>query len=637
MNKQTNKQTNNRITSLGNLQAFFNNESGVYGIITALLSFIILAFAALVIDGTGIIQDRTRFVRGLEQSALFLTAENNHFRHNKNVETIQSQYQRFAELSPEEQQKLRQAFKDNFGKSKDVDLNNPQTFYEYLRNIEMISGIARSYYIPNQLQGYSLKDRYNYLCKNEKTRLFCKAHGSFDRVNWMYLGETFRDHFGSFKQEIQINAPMVYAQKLKEGKPVITEQPNPVDIMVVIDNSYSMDKYNKYEDKGHIERLRFNVARKALYDFAKDLIDPSENLNAKRWNRLGFVSFAYGAQQKQDMNQCVLPYILQTNIYRDYNAKIGALGNYLRGKHNVIDNTQKVLNEDKSTFFNYTSYTNSSIIKNEHNEIWTYYEDAIDYTATLNMIDTFDGTPLKPRADRAMIFFRKNDMCLLGGHSTGQYQQGESGNKNRTIRQATKYWYKPTEADFSQFKQDLNNLRAGGTTMSSSGVLIGANALAELYPEIEGQKFNPQKILVVLSDGFDGVWSELNLSKRLLDPKKFAKSGLKINANDVGMCDRIRKRLDSRLTNPNAPKPKSKIVFVSFDPPHHETAGDFLNAWRQCVGDENFYEVDDYASLLDALRKASTPDMVVEVETKQEEVGTIVGGNATGGTTTDKK
>ncbi|MDG6897047.1 hypothetical protein A6A19_03285 [Actinobacillus delphinicola] len=73
------------------IEEFYRDESGVYGMITVLLSAVIIGYVTFVVDGTGILFDKVRFTQGLQQAGLFLTAEDNRFRDNQNIVGINSQ------------------------------------------------------------------------------------------------------------------------------------------------------------------------------------------------------------------------------------------------------------------------------------------------------------------------------------------------------------------------------------------------------------------------------------------------------------------------------------------------------------------------------------------------------------------
>ena len=109
---------------------------------------------------------------------------------------------------------------------------------------------------------------------------------------------------------------------------------------------------------------------------------------------------------------------------------------------------------------------------------------------------------------------------------------------------------------------------------------------------------NTQRILMVLSDGKDTILPEVT---KILQEK--------------GMCERIRKRLDT-LQDDKFKKMPSKIAFVLFGNPKaaDQFPADKKEQWVKCVGAENFYEAKDKDELVKSFKK------IIAVE---EEVGTI--------------
>lgn len=248
-------------------------------------------------------------------------------------------------------------------------------------------------------------------------------------------------------------------------------------------------------------------------------------------------------------------------------------------------------------------------------EPWWHFENAVDINKTLEMVDKFTGEKLM---HSNMITFEKNNACLLGGHKNG-VSHGESGNSHRERQNGTKYWYQMEGGmDLNKFKADLTALRPGGTTQVSSGLMVAANALTEKNEALKGKKLNPQKILIMLTDGNDAFWhegGELPLTKNLLN---------------AGLCDRIRNRLKHPdiLVNPEEKdtSPEPKIFYVLFDAPAGDKPSAALTeAWKKCVGEENYVEANGYQELLKALQKAIKPIQSETKSTQMEEVGTFIG------------
>ena len=90
------------------LRDFYQNEQGVYSVLTAGVGFVLLSVIALTVDGSGMLLDKARLAQGVEQGALALAAEANMTRtDNLNSHRyFSSQQSNVSTRSPEEMEKI---------------------------------------------------------------------------------------------------------------------------------------------------------------------------------------------------------------------------------------------------------------------------------------------------------------------------------------------------------------------------------------------------------------------------------------------------------------------------------------------------------------------------------------------------
>ena len=73
------------------IKAFYLDQQGVYGVMTALLLLPLIILVAFTVETTGILLDKTRLSQATDQAALLLTAENNEFRAKKDHSDLMRQ------------------------------------------------------------------------------------------------------------------------------------------------------------------------------------------------------------------------------------------------------------------------------------------------------------------------------------------------------------------------------------------------------------------------------------------------------------------------------------------------------------------------------------------------------------------
>lgn len=610
------------------VKQFYSDQQGVYMIMTGLLSFILLGVIALAVDGSGILLDKARLQYGTEQAALALVAENNNYRVNKEHADVARQNVSAEEIK--------------------LAGNDVTTAKQEKRNQEIIQGFVKNYLrtpynnTDNRIDSSAAvtlekpEKGFEYEChpvevKNAKGGIekmaTCGVTAVVLRRSWLYL----KDNGGlSFDKRVKIDSGLTYAVK-KRDKPV------PVDLMLVADFSGSM--YEKVIDGKYIDakdrtkgnrdpRVKVQILREVVDVVAQELIPDKEKANLSPYNRIGVVAYGFGAQQGST-RYCTLPFIEgvpqkkivyvrdtkldskgnQTNAWKNLTHS-GQVGDYIEKFHDGGDAirmqgyTQKLINA--MLYNEVASFTGGS--GNVRNEIYKLQQVENDdrtpawrdwplsfifnsyyhkWEKTLDSIDTFDGT-----FKNYGIQFPKNGHCL----GSGEIDKGD-GDPNTP---STHIWFaKKQAADLHNF---LYKLKPEGNTLSSSGMLIGANLLMNKQTDPLAQpdklEANTQRILMVLSDGKDTILPDLTQ-----------------DLQDKGMCDRIRKRLDT-LQDDKFKKMPAKIAFVLFGNPKlaDQFPADKKQSWVKCVGPENFYEAKDKDELVKSFKK------IIAVE---EEVGTI--------------
>lgn len=610
------------------VKQFYSDQQGVYMIMTGLLSFILLGVIALAVDGSGILLDKARLQHATEQAALALVAENNNYRVNKDHSDVTRQNVSADEIK--------------------LANNDVGAAKREKRNQEIIQGFVKNYLrtpydnTDNRIDSSAAvtlekpEKGFEYECypievKNSKGGIekmaTCGVTAVVMRKTWLHL----TDDKLTFDKREKIDSGLTYAVKRRD-KPV------PVDLMLVADFSGSM--YEKVVDGKYIDakdrtkgnrdpRVKVQILREVVDVVAQELIPDKEKANLSPYNRIGVVAYGFGAQQGST-RYCNLPFVTEaqekTVYIRDKKLDDSKSKNEtdawktLRHSGKVNNQYTEVMYEgalairihsDTSKIVNallyneVASFTGGSGMtrnvkykleqkKNDGSRAWddwplsyaamSYY---IKFPETVDSIDTFDG-----KFKKYDVEFPKNGHCL--GRGTVDNGDGDPNTPSTHI-----WFVKSQAADLHNF---LYKLKPEGNTLSSSGMLIGANLLMnkQTNPLAQPDKLeaNTQRILMVLSDGKDTILPEATeeLQKR-------------------GMCERIRKRLDT-LQDDKFKKMPSKIAFVLFGNPKaaDQFPADKKEMWVKCVGAENFYEAKDKDELIKSFKK------IIAVE---EEVGTI--------------
>ncbi|WP_143933380.1 Tad domain-containing protein [Pasteurella testudinis] len=477
-------------------------------IMIGLLSVILLSITALAVDGSGLLLDKARLADSMEQATMALAAENN--------------------LNRTDEHKLDQNYSDNKF-SKDAFFFSNSKVYQ--RDQELIKGYIRAY-MPNVkfFQDFDYDCTFRQL-KDEKgniinTPVVCWANGEVKRPSWLFLNDVKT----TFAKEERIGSSGIAA--IKQASVI------PLDVMVVTDLSSSMNWVTTERRAPYYrgEESKLTILKSVMSDISDILLDTNP-AKASPYNRLGFVSFAVGAQQLGDTENCVIPFYGRNGETPDGNSRA------------IVD---RVKRKQVGAFLNsFPSY--------------------IDYDKTINSIRHFDG-----KQKQYPLHYPKGSWCLFTNRS----------------HSTTQAWFEVK--DKAVLKSEFNRLSASGATLVSSGTLIGANMMMgkNSNVNINEIKENTQRILLILSDGQDemtgdntlGEYNYRNITKKLIER---------------GMCTEIRNRMNS-LQDPRFRARPSRIAFVVFG--YTQTA-DQEQAWRNCVGDTNYYRADDKVGLLNVFKQ----------------------------------
>lgn len=192
------------------VRKFYENELGVYTVMTALLAFPLLVLIGFTVDGTGVVLDKARLAQGMDQAALALVAENNGYRENKKHGDVNRQV-----VSPQDKAK--------FG-------GNEFMAKQEKRNQELIQGIAKLYLRSENANASSdapitIDKPFHYSCEeldlptaNEYARrkpIVCEVQGGVNRKFWLPVSESLVSEDKLKKIELEWSLRQVMRLKKK--------------------------------------------------------------------------------------------------------------------------------------------------------------------------------------------------------------------------------------------------------------------------------------------------------------------------------------------------------------------------------------------------------------------------------------
>ncbi|HDR1302027.1 TPA: pilus assembly protein [Pasteurella multocida] len=553
------------------VRKFYENELGVYTVMTALLAFPLLVLIGFTVDGTGVVLDKARLAQGMDQAALALVAENNGYRENKKHGDVNRQV-----VSPQDKAK--------FG-------GNEFMAKQEKRNQELIQGIAKLYLRSENANASSdapitIDKPFHYSCEeldlptaNEYARrkpIVCEVQGGVNRKFWLPVSESLVSEDKLKKNRIRMESETSYA--IKEKGIVI-----PVELMLVSDYSGSMNSHLQDKNGRSLGKAKITILREVVSEISKILLPEDVSEGVSPFNRIGFTTFSGGVRQRDVTEGCVLPYegkISQTS--RKLTIRYWITGNKTPWKFNAGRSTVSFQEHYKGYYDKFHSSTcrgsgssrtcqidanpkkimDYALKINDWTTIRELFNTYIDVSGTIDQISQFDGS--NRRYD---MVFTDEERCLGGNIG----------------RRTTRAWFDQKNKDITR---ELNIVRPSGWTSASSGLLVGANIMMDenKNPDAQPSKLgtNIQRVILVLSDGEDN-WPTYSTLTTLLNN---------------GMCDKIREQL-GKLQDPNLRELPGRIAFVAFgySPPANQVA-----AWKKCVGDQ-YYTAYSKEELLDSFKQ----------------------------------
>ncbi|MDO4698889.1 MAG: hypothetical protein Q4A60_09535 [Pasteurellaceae bacterium] len=415
------------------------------------------------------------------------------------------------------------------------------------RNKQIVEGYVRSY-LPQSKSW----EPHTITCDKEKTSLTsesvrCRVSGTVVRDAWLpFIFNTASENNNGGVIRVSNTA---VAEKQKASPPL--------DIMLVADFSGSM---RCLLDRPSECRETLTHGRKI--DILKSvLIRLTDNVLFKEKDsltRIGLTTFSFGSPHNEMIGRCALPY-----QFRDRHR--------VRNLKSVVENIEGKEAQDR------------------RNLVLTNFVPNIDVARTIDQIAHFDGST----SHYGLIFDQirnKSMICVGYNKRAGKYLA------------ATKYWF--DKESTNEFKQFLSRLEMEGATLSSAGMLVGANQMVDVRQRRSPAKVgsNTQRVMIILSDGKDELapdYIHSRLPRRILQLEMQYRN-LMPNMIQSGLCRAIRRKFDS-LNDAHYPQQPSKLVFIAFGyDPNDANA----TAWRQCVGANNFFVAKQEAELLEAFKKA---------------------------------
>ncbi|MBN6065614.1 pilus assembly protein [Aggregatibacter actinomycetemcomitans] len=427
---------------LQTIKQFYENEQGVYVVMTALLAFPLLFLIAFTVDGTGALLDRVRLAQATDQAALLLTTEDNANRDHKRDGN------KHKDLITQDVSKEREEARKNGSSFNILEAQVKK------RNQQLVQGLVKLYLrsddsltsknsspitIPSDFLA-ECKENTNNLDPNGKGQdIACTVQGTVHRkfiLPWSHslvTSDQLKDG------RLAVNSGQAYAIKEKQ----ITI---PIDLMMVTDLSGSMEWYINSERTAPYPHRRIDALVDVVGEIQNILLPKSNKGNVSPYNRIGFVSFAAGARQKGDTTGCVLPYYVQQP------RKIREISNLL----------------------------NSHRIRTGFDELERY----MDRQKTVNQIRQFENGK-----NQSYDFTFDNGEVCLGGNGG---------------KETTQTWFDKDNTDVAKALGKIKPL--GGTAVTSGmliGTNLMTNKNSD--PEATPSKLNTntRRVLLILSDGED--------------------------------------------------------------------------------------------------------------------------------------
>lgn len=575
------------------IKAFYLDQQGVYGVMTALLLLPLIILVAFTVETTGILLDKTRLSQATDQAALLLTAENNEFRAKKDHSDLMRQNLTAQEkaLSADKQFSTRVA----------------------KRNQELVQDTVKLYlrsYGEGANAPITITKDFTAFCEplsqsgKGEDGVTCTVQGDVRRKNGFgIIDEWVKSPDG----RLPVNSGASYAVKQSGGVPM--------EVMLVADFSGSMnqDLNNNNAPLPSGVQSKIQVLREVVDEVTQILL-PQGTVDGH--NRVGFVTFNTAVRQWNDKKNCALPIFpiagkdtesIKYNIQlgNGFNETADELIKRVAKKHgkkvDYFSNCQLPgKGSGKPTDKNYTTLeceaTDSreeaikmAIVEEDDINSEKLIKEYINIKKTVEQIDHFDGSPQKYSIILDVPVHKINETC--------------PENHGQPTSQA---WFSNGKEQKDLVKT-FSSIEPNHQTNASSGMITATNIMSAkdtaYQAKLDKIGKNARRVMVVVSDGIDN----------------FPYWGSFVEFQNNGMCQKIKDKLNS-LQNPKYNKEDTRIGFIaiSYDPRKgtaNATTNNNMrnyNAWKKCV-DDYYYVVKSKQQLLDAFS---------EILGLQEELGT---------------
>lgn len=561
------------------IKAFYLDQQGVYGVMTALLLLPLIILVAFTVETTGILLDKTRLSQATDQAALLLTAENNEFRAKKDHSDLMRQNLTAQEKAlPADKQFSTRVTK---------------------RNQELVQDTVKLYlrsYGEGANAPITITKDFTAFCEplsqsgKGEDGVTCTVQGDVRRKNGFNIINEWVKSPETEDGRLQINSGRSYA--IKQGGSI------PMEVMLVADFSGSMGETLKIQNAKKID-----VLRSAVEKLTATLLSGGKKNDMSPYNRVGFTTFNTGIRQWKEDNYCTLPiYPMNDKASEQVEFNI-EFEKYFLGPGQTIEDLKKDFLKNFSLPSSYLY--NCKDIYYEHGELKGKYrgescqakdtreegikksmtrggnyrdllKDYMDIDKTISQIKGFDGQ----RRKYPIVLDKPTSACfLLANQETSQA------------------WFSENN---TEIVKSFSAIEPNSQTNSSAGMLVGANIMSKPDPDyqkkLDNVSKNVKRTMIILSDGLDNM----------------PYHGAFIDLEKKGLCKEIKAKLNT-LQNPKYEKYPTKLAFIAFAYKPEEEDVNHYHAWKRCV-DDYYYYVRDEKELLEAFG---------DILGIQEELGTI--------------
>ena len=370
-------------------------------------------------------------------------------------------------------------------------------------------------------------------------------------------------------------------------KNIIGAPTEKIDVVFVADYSGSMN--DPFMNNNHEYRAIKIAALREIFNRLNNNILKNENIHT-----IGFIPFSWGTKQRvgngaQTMEYCHLPFVAkQHSPNGDYLRKYTLSGlkkipgleglehidhiEYGKVTKDISNNTRNKIDElnIEDAESAYTFLSRSELIIQPLNQ-FEIIEENIDYDATINSILRNSAVTPPKLINIPIDDILNSSVCL-----------------NRTNS------YSLNEHESNEIIDDMINMAPSGGTLISSGILSANNLFNE-------SRSNNKKLMIILSDGNDSFEKKNKKDKENIESNE--NQGFFITKNLIrkGMCERIK---ENQIT--------MAFIAIGYNPLRNTHALEYID-WKECVGEEHYYEAQNSheleADLLQALGAVDTSEV----------------------------